>query len=459
MTEQAANTRDHIIVVDDDITNLKMTGAILRNRGIRTTLLKSGKELIASMDKGIRGDLILLDILMPEMDGFQTYEALRAYEMDHSLTETPVIFLTGDNSREKETLGFSMGALDFVRKPFEAEVLIHRIKNILRNTRRIHTLSEKAATDQLTGFYNKSGITRRLEEECIENPGTLLMVDLDNFKPINDIYGHKAGDRVLTAFADLLRKNLRSRDITGRIGGDEFVVYMRDNLSRGSAVRITGQLNEDLLKAVKELLGDDMPVPIGVSVGAVISKKRCEYKELLEKADQALMYVKRNGKHACKIWEEDGFILSPSDQIDSLNKLNMILDERAVQHHAMWIGPETFVEIYHYILRFIRRYHENAYKALFTMFPENGEMSEAEFSDKMAEFGECIRNSLRNSDIMMRSSNNQFFVLLPRVTEETISVVTERILKNWERSENSPGVKIVPETESVDISPEDRKKG
>ena len=120
---------DWVIVVDDDVTNLKMAGAILSKNGLRVSAVKSGKALLEYIASNGTPDLILLDIKMPEMDGFETLKRLRAWE--NGKNETPVIFLTADENEESETIGLSLGAMDFVKKPFVPEVLAIRVRHII----------------------------------------------------------------------------------------------------------------------------------------------------------------------------------------------------------------------------------------------------------------------------------------------------------------------------------------
>ena len=120
---------DWIIVVDDDLTNLKMAGHILSKKGMRVTALKSGQALLDYIEANGAPDLVLLDINMPGLDGFETLRRLRKREAGDS--ETPVIFLTADESEESETIGLSLGAMDFIKKPFIPDVLALRVRHII----------------------------------------------------------------------------------------------------------------------------------------------------------------------------------------------------------------------------------------------------------------------------------------------------------------------------------------
>ena len=169
-----------IIVVDDDTANLQMAGHILSKNNMRVTALKSGRLLLDYIkDKGIP-DLILLDIKMPEMDGFETLRLLRAMEKENGMAETPVIFLTADEDTNTESRGFEMGVSDHIRKPFEPTVLIKRIMNVLKRQEMLHRFQEEATTEagrsdeeinqMLLEEYQKSQSTREVVEFSTEAP-------------------------------------------------------------------------------------------------------------------------------------------------------------------------------------------------------------------------------------------------------------------------------------------------
>ena len=453
------NKADSVIVVDDDIGNLKIAGTILSENGMQVTAVSSGSELIRQLENGAKPDLIMLDVIMPGMDGFETYEALRSFENEHGMEETPVVFLTADESRDTEARGFELGALDFIRKPFESEILIHRIQNILNNSRRINILSEEASIDQLTGTLNKASVTAELERACKKSGGALLILDLDSFKLVNDIYGHEAGDRVLSAFAGLIKHHFRSNDIVGRIGGDEFIAFLKNMDDRDAIIRSINRLNSRFLAESQKILGDDMPIPLGVSAGAVMTLNGNDYELLFDRADQSLRYIKQNGKHGCFIWvdEKDSMrILDPA--ADDLHKVNMILDERNVSSEAMLLGQETFGSVYRYMLRYIKRYKQKGYKLLFTLSPVSEDVRDDEFQMSMDEFSDVLQDTLRNSDIIMQSSSSQFFLLLPMVCTDDIRTVIDRVLSNWNESGKDKFVTVSCEYEPVfpeDISNED----
>ena len=394
-----------IMVVDDDTTNLQMAGHILSKNNMRVTALKSGRALIDYIDqKNETPDLILLDIKMPEIDGFETLRLLRDLEKEKGLEEIPVIFLTADEDTETETRGFEVGVSDFIRKPFNPDVLLKRIDNVVSMQKEMLNLKGEATIDKLTGFLNKAATTTELSKMCSDKTGCLMMIDLDSFKLVNDIYGHEMGDRVLISFADIIRDTVPQGSKNGRIGGDEFVSFAKGIEKEEEVAEISRQLNEKLVKSAKEMMGQDMTIPLGASIGAImVPMHGNDYSSLLKLADKCLYDVKKNGKH--------GFVLYSSDFIsdDDLNSENMtiseiseILGERNIPDVAMQLDMDAFSYVYRYVIRYIARYNVNGCKLLFSLSPAEG-MDTKEYKNLCDEYGNHIRQSLRKSDILTRN--------------------------------------------------------
>lgn len=429
-----------IVVVDDDALSLKNAKSILGAQGMRVSCLRSGRELLVFMEKNIP-DLILLDIMMPEMDGFETFHALRELEEHNDRMETPVIFLTGDTDSETERRGLRDGASDFIHKPFTQEVLVKRIFNTITNSRTIKTLTEEATTDKLTGLLNKASGTKSVAQLCLKKSGALVVLDLDNFKLVNDLYGHDMGDKVLATFAELIKHNTRTGDVAARIGGDEFLAFLCNMQDKESVDSLTVRLNNQLLIEARKLMGDDFDIPLGISVGAAfIPEHSRDYDTLFQYADSALVKVKQNGKHGFEIYhtetEED--IDDPRREIARLSK---ILGERGPEEGALLIGQEAFSILYKYIIRMVMRDRGEAAKILFSLKTKE-EQDSTVFHSKAEIFGQVLQKGLRKSDIIMQSRPHQYFVLLPNISEENIDSVTDRILRVWNTLEGPDDVTV-----------------
>ena len=436
-----------IIVVDDDTANLKMAGHILSKNNMRVTALKSGSSFLEYVNENGMPDLVLLDIKMPVMDGFETLKRLRELEQQKGLMKTPVIFLTADEDVDTETRGFEVGVSDFIRKPFNPDVLLRRIDNIMSNSQEMQSLKSEATIDKLTGLLNKAATGVELSRMCSENAGCLMMIDLDSFKLVNDIYGHEMGDKVLIACSEIIRSSVPSGSKCGRIGGDEFTAFALGVTTEKAVADIAVKINEDITRRARELMGDDMSIPLGASIGGIfVPRYGNDYNALLKLADKSLYTVKKNGKHGYGLYNDDTEDEDDTSVYD-IKAISEILGERSIQDVALQLDKDSFSPVYRYVIRYIIRHHINACKVLFTLAPENGN-ADAEFNDKIDEFGNHIRGSLRKSDIFMRNNRNQYFVFLTDIRADSIDKVISHLLDSW-NDKKIYGLTITYETEFI----------
>ena len=424
-----------VIVVDDDPLSLESTRRILGTKNMRVSCLRSGNKLLKFIEKN-SPDIILLDIMMPEMGGFDTYKALRKYEKQNGRAETPVIFLTGEKDNDTENQGLKLGAADYICKPFDREVLIRRIENTVLRNKRIERLTEDATIDKLTGFLNKECGNERIAAACESLNGALMILDLDSFKLVNDLFGHEAGDSVLSAFADVVRLNTRGQDIVCRIGGDEFMAFFC-NISVEYAVDVlVGRLNEQFVSESDKILGEDHGIPLGISVGAVmVPEYGRDMQTLFRLADKAMYTAKQNGKHSAFVYSDaDAYVVKEDTPEDELFRITKIIEERGGNDNgdALTLGIESFSIIYKFIMRFNKRYGGKALKLLFTITAEDTVDYET-YKDLISGFGEVLKKVLRKSDIILKNRVNQYFVLLPMMDAPDGNRVAERIFQAWDK--------------------------
>ena len=420
-----------ILIVDDAQFMRKVTSSILSEK-YETVCAASGEEALA-LYQAERPDLVLSDLIMPGMTGL---------ELQHRLVEQyggliPFMFMTADEHEESESLGLEAGAMDYIRKPFKPEVLLHRVDNIMRHIeslRQIQGLKVVAETDPMTGLLNKAFATKTLTELCPRENGILMMVDLDSFKPVNDLYGHDMGDKVLIRFAEILRSVTRSSDIVGRMGGDEFIIFCRDIRDEALIAEKSRVINESVLTAARELMGDDMNIPIGASIGAVpVPDEGIEFNTLYKKADKALYSVKQNGKHGYAMFhdrEASAASAVEESPAGSLAAARMILEERSRPKGAYELGFESFRTLYRFLVRAMENYH---YEVEFVFFSFDGSTS----PDVMDAFGEKLCQALRRSDICTRSGR-QFMVLLPAPGADHGQTIIGRVLSAWTAASGAP---------------------
>lgn len=429
-----------IVVVDDDPFSLTNAKNLLREKNMRVSCLRSGSDLLEFVEKHTP-DLILLDILMPDMDGFETYRALRQYEKREGKTQIPIIFLTGEDNSETERRGLKAGASDFIHKPFDKDILIKRINNTITNSKTIESLTEEATVDKLTGFLNKASGTEKISELCRTSSGALMIMDLDSFKLVNDLYGHDMGDRVLVAFAGIVRLNVRTDDVVCRIGGDEFMAFFSDMTDEEAVASLTERLNSQLIMKAESLMGADFGISLGISIGAVFTSKDAnEYPILFKYADNALYEVKREGKHSYNIYDPEISTVNEEEDLDKeLFRIIQIVSERGEGKGAMLLGQDAFSWNYRFMDRFLSRHGGKASRILFSLSSDEKSVI---FSEMVSEFGKVLEKSLRKSDIILQLRQNSYFVVSPLLDEDDTAGVIDRIMQTWKSKAYHDRIKI-----------------
>ncbi len=430
-----------ILIVDDEKISLRMTDHILSSE-YETICAASGKEAIALYETH-KPDLILSDLRMPEIDGFRLQEMLKE-KYDCNI---PFMFMTVDRKDETESKGFSIGALDFIRKPFRADVLLRRVSNIFNNIEQIKGLKKAAVTDPMTGLLNKASSQEEIDILTKTSCGALMMVDLDSFKPVNDLYGHDMGDKVLIRFAEILRSAIRSTDLAGRMGGDEFVVFCKNIDDEEVIAEKSAYINEQLLISARKFMGEDMAIPLGASIGCVFCPDDGkDFLTLFKKADKALYDVKLNGKHGYKIYRDSNKQSSENEASSTaLSTAMMLLSERAPGKGALSLPKEQFKVLYQFLARIVANYRKDIHVLLFSINTHSGLDPEV-LTDH---FSDVVRSSLRQSDVMTRQSKNQLMVILLKAIPSDIEIVTERIMMNWEALEESDHCHIALEIDTI----------
>ena len=305
---------DSVLIIDDSEAIREKIIKILESHDLFSRFyqaedgLDGFKKLLASPV-----DIILCDLEMPRMDGFKFLGMLKGRP---EVADTPVIILTGNEDRELKIRGLEQGACDFVTKPFDPEELVARmkvhlkIKHLQDDLKRSNELLlELSNTDHLTGLFNRRFMIEALDKEVQRskrNNGSvsLIMLDIDHFKRINDTYGHLQGDVVLQKVAIHLQKELRCYDVAARYGGEEFVAILPD-----TTLKETFQVADRIRLSIQgmHLAGALSAERITASMGiASFPAPHCDDIDgLLRAADEALYIAKERGRNRVIVNDPD----------------------------------------------------------------------------------------------------------------------------------------------------------
>lgn len=424
-----------ILIVDDDAINCMLAKhALINDYDVIT--VNSGSEALALLIKEIP-DLILMDIEMPEMDGKTVVRNIKAHD---AWNKIPVVFLTADSSPITEADCLQCGADDFITKPFVVDVMRQRVSKVLEAHEVRKDLQEaldqetiKSYTDMLTGLKNRAYLEKELKKLLEEgHGGTLFMTDLDNFKSMNDTYGHMVGDAVLQNFADTLKEYSKEDDILCRLGGDEFVAFFTDVTEKSEAAdKAAG-----VIKTFAEKMGAmGYAGIVSVSIGAKITKGGETFETLYSDADDTLYFVKENGKNSYHFWSEQGETIDATlEMIDTDADLNdihrMISEEQDKDKGAFHVDYEDFKKLYDFAMRSVARNGRNIQTLLFTL-RSGGMKSEISMDDIMEILKQTVISSLRSADTGTKYSCSQYIVLLMDTDLEKGKIAAKRVIDKF----------------------------
>lgn len=305
-----------VVAVDDNPVNRLLVEKVLTKEGYKTKILSSSEEVMPCLAEQ-HPDLILLDLMMPNVNGLELCEQIK---LNPIYQEIPIIFITASNEKQDLLQAFDSGAVDYVTKPFYNQELLARIKTHieLKFTRdelkkALIEVEKLAKTDELTGISNRRNFYNLAEREFNlakrkKRNFALLIIDIDYFKSINDTYGHPIGDQVIKIVAQECLSNLRQEDLCARWGGEEFVIFLSEtNLSE--AIIVANRIRESLGNRVFKI--DSFNPSLTVSIGVSVYNQQDESLDhTLSRADFALLEAKKTGRN--RVVSEEFLLQNPS---------------------------------------------------------------------------------------------------------------------------------------------------
>ena len=340
--DNPTSTKNNILVVDDKSENLKLLSILLERNGYNVQGVTSGEMALKSVQE-VPPQLILLDVMMPGMDGYEVCRRLK--KMPHTC-EIPIIFLSALGETKDKQKAFEAGGIDYIGKPFQFEEVLMRVKNqfklqeaqkqvkqlneqlearvkkrtaqlqqeIVKHKQTQKKLLKIAFYDSLTGLPNRS-LFLTLLQKAIERSQkeedylfSVLFIDCDRFKVVNDSLGHQIGDKILQKIATRFKSCVRSMDTVARFGGDEFIILLEEledlNFSKTVAQRLIERLKPPLLL-------NDRKIFLDASIGIILNTKNYQSPEIiLRDADMAMYRAKESGKGCYQIFEPQMHLLA-----------------------------------------------------------------------------------------------------------------------------------------------------
>ncbi|HET9478446.1 MAG TPA: diguanylate cyclase [Pyrinomonadaceae bacterium] len=283
----------NILVVDDNPDKLSLLEAALCLAGYRVTTATDGDEALSAIES-YQPDLVITDVMMPRMNGYELAQRIRANPATRFI---PVIMQTAASRRAEDLRRASeVGALGYITDPTDLDLLLARTRTLLEFKAYLDVCEEAAFTDHLTGLANRRRFERQLEREVgrtmrFGHPFSLLMVDIDNFKNLNDSFGHDAGDDAIRRISKVLREGTRGIDLAARIGGEEFAVLLVETDQRG-AIDVAERLRI-AIKSLELTSATQITASFGVAECPIDAQTATD---ILKAADVALYEAKRAGR-------------------------------------------------------------------------------------------------------------------------------------------------------------------
>ncbi len=410
-----------ILVVDDDTITRRIAERNLR-QDYAVYTCASGREALRLLPL-IRPDLVLADLHMPEMNGLQLMEEIRALP-DERLAQVSVVLMTSDVDTDNEVRGFDLGASDFIRKPLLSEVLSKRIARVIRNDAERQNLSLQAHFDELTGLLNRRAATQLIDRHIQMGQGVLLMLDIDRFKSINDRLGHQTGDRALCAVAEVLRHFVRSGDIVGRLGGDEFVIFYCGFPERSRVSERCRDICEQAREALYRIIGEDFGEGIGLSIGISFAPEDGEdFESLYRGADEAMYRVKQSGRGSFGFYDRRYAAVGEGHVSELLSRM-----EESPGRGAFEVRYEDFLSICRFLRRTAERDESRLETQLVLFTVHEGAENTVLLESLMQGFGRLLGQTIRRGDVYVRYSDTQYMALLIGADRQRAEAAVGRVL-------------------------------
>ncbi len=290
-----------VLVIEDHPDQRDLLAIVLQREGYRVVTAANGVEALEKLGQE-KVHIALSDIMMPKMDGFELINKIRS---NPALKHIYLLLITARIQEGDRVRGLDLGADDYITKPFSFSELLARVRVGSRVVQYQQHLEYQTQIDSLTGLFNRRAFEKKIVEEFerakrYDHPLSLLILDIDNFKLINDTYGHHGGDAALVKLSEILREKTRRSDFPSRYGGEEFVLILPAT-DEGSALPVANKIHEEVRSCTFGTSAKPFSLTVSIGLSSTSNTAYSDWHQMFEDADQALFEAKNNGKDRVEI--------------------------------------------------------------------------------------------------------------------------------------------------------------
>jgi len=294
-----------VLVIEDHPDQRDLLAIVLQREGYRVVTAANGVEALEKLRQETV-HIALSDIMMPKMDGFELINKIRN---DEGLKNIYLILITARIQEGDRVRGLDLGADDYITKPFSFSELLARVRVGSRVVQYQQHLEYQTQIDSLTGLFNRRAFEKKIGDEFerakrYHHPLSLLILDIDNFKTINDTYGHHGGDTALIRISETLRAKTRQSDFPSRYGGEEFVLILPET-DQESALQVATKIQDEIRACVFGTNNKHFSLTVSIGISSTSNQDYSDWNQMLHDADRALYVAKNNGKDRAEAyWSE-----------------------------------------------------------------------------------------------------------------------------------------------------------
>jgi len=291
-----------VLIIEDHPDQRDLLAIVLQREGYQVATAANGVEALEQLERD-NFQIVLSDIMMPKMDGFELIKNIRS---NPALKAIYVILITARIQEGDRVRGLDLGADDYITKPFSFSELLARVRVGTRVVKYQRHLEHQTQIDSLTGLYNRRAMEEKFHDEFerakrYNHALSVLILDIDNFKTINDTYGHHGGDTALVKIAEVLRGKTRQSDFSARFGGEEFVLVLPET-DQESALQVATKVHDEIRICRFGKPDRTFTLTVSIGVSSTSEKSYSDWRQMLDAADQALYLAKNRGKDRVEPW-------------------------------------------------------------------------------------------------------------------------------------------------------------